>query len=63
VVARWHVQLGSVPIPKSADPGRQRQNLDVFAFDLPDQELEDITALGRADGRLFGGDTNIHEEM
>jgi len=63
VVLRWHVQLGSVPIPKSADPGRQRENLDVFDFDLTHQEVEDITALGRADGRLFGGDPNVHEEM
>jgi 2,5-diketo-D-gluconate reductase A len=63
VVLRWHVQLGSVPIPKSADPGRQRENLDVFDFDLTDQEVEDIAALGRPDGRLFGGDPNVHEEM
>ena len=63
VVLRWHIQLGSVPIPKSADPGRQRQNLEVFGFELTDQEVEDITALGREDGRLFGGDPNVHEEM
>ncbi len=63
VVLRWHVQLGSVPIPKSADPGRQRENLDVFDFDLTDQEVEDIVALGRPDGRLFGGDPNVHEEL
>lgn len=63
VVLRWHVQLGSVPIPKSADPGRQRQNLEVFGFELTDQEVEDITALGRPDGRLFGGDPDVHEEM
>lgn len=25
VVLRWHTQLGAVPIPKSADPGRQRE--------------------------------------
>ena len=63
VVLRWHVQLGSVPIPKSADPGRQRENLAVFDFELADQEVEDITGLGRADGRLFGGDPDVHEEM
>lgn len=63
VVLRWHVQLGSVPIPKSADPRRQRENLEVFDFDLTDQEVADITALGRADGRLFGGDPDVHEEM
>jgi diketogulonate reductase-like aldo/keto reductase len=63
VILRWHVQLGSVPIPKSATADRQRQNLDVFGFELSDDELAAITALGRADGRLFGGDPVTHEEM
>jgi diketogulonate reductase-like aldo/keto reductase len=63
VVLRWHVQLGSLPIPKSADPERQRQNLDVFGFELTDDEMASITALSRPDGRLFGGDPDTHEEM
>ncbi len=63
VILRWHVQLGAVPIPKSADPARQRANLDVFGFELTEAEMTAITALGRPDGRLFGGDPDTHEEM
>ncbi len=63
VVLRWHLQLGSVPIPKSGDPGRQRENLDLAGFTLSDAEVEAITALGRPDGRLFGGDPTTHAEM
>ena len=63
VILRWQVQLGSVPIPKSATPERQRANLDVFGFELSDAEMAAITALGRPDGRLFGGDPDTHEEM
>jgi 2,5-diketo-D-gluconate reductase A len=63
VILRWHVQLGSLPIPKSADPARQSQNLDVFGFELTDDEVAAITALGEDDGRLFGGDPDTHEEM
>ncbi len=63
VILRWQVQLGAVPIPKSATPERQRQNLDVFGFELTDDEMAAISALGRADGRLFGGDPDTHEEM
>jgi 2,5-diketo-D-gluconate reductase A len=63
VILRWHVQIGAVPIPKSASPERQRQNLDVFGFELTDAEVDAITALGRPDGRLFGGDPDTHEEM
>jgi 2,5-diketo-D-gluconate reductase A len=63
VILRWHVQLGSLPIPKSATPERQRQNLDVFGFELTDDEMAAISALDRPDGRLFGGDPDTHEEM
>ena len=63
VILRWHVQLGSLPIPKSADPGRQAENLDVFGFELTDDEMGAITALAEDDGRLFGGDPDTHEEM
>jgi 2,5-diketo-D-gluconate reductase A len=60
-VLRWHVQLGSTPIPKSADPERQRENADVFGFALSDDEMAAITALRR--GRLWDGDPDTHEEM
>lgn len=63
VILRWHVQLGSVPIPKSATPARQAENLDVFGFELSADEVAAITALGRPDGRLFGGDPETHEEQ
>jgi diketogulonate reductase-like aldo/keto reductase len=63
VILRWHVELGSIPIPKSATPERQRANLDIFGFQLSPDEVAAITALGRPDGRLFGGDPETHEEM
>ncbi|MDQ4007771.1 MAG: aldo/keto reductase [Actinomycetota bacterium] len=63
VILRWQLQRGSLPLPKSATPQRQRQNLDVFGFELTDPEVEAITALARRDGRLFGGDPDTHEEM
>ncbi|MDN4175085.1 aldo/keto reductase [Nocardioides sp. SOB77] len=63
VVLRWQLQLGNVPIPKSATPERQRQNLDLFGFELSEAEVAAITGLGRADGRLFDGDPETHEEM
>ena len=62
-ILRWHLQLGALPLPKSATPERQRQNLDVFGFELNEHEVARITGLGRLDGRLFGGDPDFHEEM
>lgn len=61
VVLRWHVQLGTTPIPKSADPARQRENADVFGFALGDDEVARLSALER--GRLWDGDPLTHEEM
>ncbi|MCB2411396.1 aldo/keto reductase [Demequina sp. TTPB684] len=63
VVLRWQVQLGNIPLPKSANAARQAANLDVFSFELSDEEMAGISALDRPDGRLFGGDPNTHEEM
>ncbi|MFZ7088119.1 aldo/keto reductase [Curtobacterium sp. RRHDQ10] len=61
VVLRWHVQLGAVPVPKSGDRERQRENLDVFGFALTDDEMASISGLER--GRLWGADPDTHEEM
>ncbi len=63
VILRWHVQLGTLPIPKSADRSRQEQNLDVFGFELSELEMAQVGALAEDDGRLFGGDPDTHEEM
>lgn len=60
-VLRWHTQLGSTPIPKSADASRQVENADVFGFTLTDAELAAISGLER--GRLWDGDPDTHEEM
>ena len=61
VVLRWHVQVGSTPIPKSADPDRQVENADVFGFALDAEHVEAISALER--GRLWDGDPLTHEEF
>ena len=62
VILRWHFQRGVIPLPKSATPERQAANLDIFGFELTEPEVSAVTALGRADGRLFDGDPDRHEE-
>ncbi|WP_293783048.1 aldo/keto reductase [uncultured Aeromicrobium sp.] len=61
VVLRWHVQLGVAPIPKSATPERFRSNLDVFSFELDDDDMRRIGELDR--GGRIGGDPRTHEEF
>jgi diketogulonate reductase-like aldo/keto reductase len=60
-ILRWHVQLGAVPIPKSADPARQRANIDLFDFTLSDEEMAALTGMER--GRIWGQDPDTHEEF
>ncbi len=45
IVLRWHLQLGNVVIPKSATPSRVRDNIDVFNFELADDDLAVIASL------------------
>jgi 2,5-diketo-D-gluconate reductase A len=50
VVIRWHLQLGTVVIPKSVTTSRIRDNIDVFDFDLNADDMADIADLDRPDG-------------
>ena len=60
VVLRWHVQQGLVAIPKSADPDRQRLNLDVFGFALSAAEMAAIDALEQPEPKLLDADRFGH---
>ncbi|HEY7273137.1 MAG TPA: aldo/keto reductase [Actinoplanes sp.] len=62
VILRWHVQLGLVPIPKSGNAERLRQNLEVFDFELTDADLAEIDAMEGAQ-RGSGLDPRTHEEF
>lgn len=60
VVLRWHVQMGFVAIPKSANPARIAENIGVFGFELTDDELDAISALDRGEADLTDSDTFGH---
>ncbi|MCJ1673382.1 aldo/keto reductase [Rathayibacter sp. VKM Ac-2929] len=45
VMLRWHLQQGRSAIPKSTNPERIAANIDVFDFELSDDELARIDAL------------------
>ena len=47
LVLRWHLQRGTIPLPKSSSPERMRANIDVFDFALDADEIAQISALGR----------------
>ena len=45
VILRWLVQRGIVPVVKSANPVRMKENLDVFDFVLSEGEMKQIASL------------------
>jgi diketogulonate reductase-like aldo/keto reductase len=49
---RWGLQQGRSVIPKSTKPSRIAENIDVFDFELSDDEMSAIDALetGRRGG-------------
>jgi diketogulonate reductase-like aldo/keto reductase len=61
VVLRWHVQLGTTPVPKSSDPGRMAENLDLCGFALSDADQGALAALDR--GGRIGGDPETTEYL
>ena len=63
IVLRWHYQIGSVSIPRSTSPQRQRENLEIFDFALSETEMAEIAELSRPDGRLNRQDPATHEEF
>lgn len=63
VVLRWEIQLGVLPIPKSGNAKRQQENIDVFDFELSDEEINLINSLTREDGRNNNLDPATHQEF
>jgi 2,5-diketo-D-gluconate reductase A len=60
VVLRWHVQLGLVVIPRSSNPGRMAENLDIFDFELTEEEMSTISSLDRGDAVVRDSDEFGH---
>lgn len=47
VILRWDLQRGIVVIPGSSNPDHIKENLDLFGFELSDEEMARINALDR----------------
>ena len=47
VILRWDLQRGIVVIPGSSNPDHIRENLDLFGFELTDDEMKQLNLLDR----------------
>ena len=52
VILRWHIQSGTVPIPRSRSLEHQRENFDVFGFELSDEEMGQLDEISGTAGGL-----------
>ena len=50
VLLRWGVQQGYAVLPKSTNPERVRQNIDLFTFALDDEDMVAIAGMDRGAG-------------
>jgi 2,5-diketo-D-gluconate reductase A len=57
LVLRWHVQNGIVTVPKTSNPERMRENLDIFDFALDAQDLAELSILD--EGPNAGNDSDV----
>jgi diketogulonate reductase-like aldo/keto reductase len=56
IALRWHIQQPmNIAIPKSVNPKRIAENIDVFGFELTGEEIGRISGLARKDGRMVQG--------
>jgi 2,5-diketo-D-gluconate reductase A len=50
LLLRWGVQNGYAVLPKSLNPDRMRQNIDLFTFAIDDADIAQMATMDRGDG-------------
>lgn len=52
IILRWHIQEGFSVIPGSKNPEHIQENIEIFDFELTDDEMAQIRALNKEE-RVF----------
>lgn len=47
VILRWHIQEGIIVFPKSTNPVHIKENIDIFDFELTEEEMNEIRQLDK----------------
>lgn len=53
VILRWLVQRGIVPLAKSVKKERMQENIDIFDFELSDEDMAVITKMDKKESSFF----------
>lgn len=46
---KWHMQRGVIPIPKSSNEDRIKENIDLFDFEISSEDMKNIDSLNEGD--------------
>lgn len=64
IIIRWNLQNGVLPIVKSSSYKHQKANLNVFDFELSEEDIQTIDSLDKGEaGRVEGQHPNEYEEF
>ena len=47
IILRWHIQEGIIVFPKSSNPVHIKENIDIFNFELTEEEMNEIRQLDK----------------
>lgn len=61
IVLRWHIQLGNTVIPKSSNPNRMVENLNIFDFELAKDDMLVISTINQHKAPKQDPDNYIEE--
>ena len=47
IILKWHTQMGFLVIPGASNPEHIKQNIDIFDFELTDEDMEKIAEINK----------------
>ena len=47
VTLRWHIKNGIIPIPKTSNKERMKENLNLFDFEILNEDMKIIDSLNK----------------
>lgn len=47
IILRWHIQAGNIVIPGATNPEHIKANIDIFDFELTDEEMQEIAKVNK----------------
>ncbi|MDZ7548164.1 aldo/keto reductase, partial [Clostridium perfringens] len=63
VILRWLLQRGIVPLAKTVNKERMKQNIDIFNFELSKDDMNTISALDKKESSFFNHQEASSVEM